>query len=188
MFNSGQRVLLIAGFSVILVFFLGRIGGIDGGAAILWGLVVGFVFYLLLRQNLVVSGDAHELNSMMDTRHIATKAREFATTVQNTAVAKPAEPVRAAPPPEPESVPETKADQPKTLAAPRGGEPDDLKRISGIGPKLESALNDMGYYHFDQIAAWGPEEVAWMDENMPGASGRVTRDEWVAQAKALQNE
>lgn len=78
--------------------------------------------------------------------------------------------------------------QPARLDAPRGGKADDLKRISGIGPKLEAALNEMGYHHFDQIAAWGPKETAWMDENLPGAAGRVTRDDWVAQAKAILAE
>jgi NADH-quinone oxidoreductase subunit E len=75
--------------------------------------------------------------------------------------------------------------KPPTLAAARGGKPDDLKQIKGIGPKLEEMLHSMGYFHFDQIAAWTPAEVAWMDENLEGFRGRVTRDEWVAQARIL---
>jgi predicted flap endonuclease-1-like 5' DNA nuclease len=43
----------------------------------------------------------------------------------------------------------------------------------------------MGYFHFDQIAAWGPNEVAWVDENLQGFKGRVSRDNWVEQAKVL---
>ena len=69
-------------------------------------------------------------------------------------------------------------------AAPEGGG-DDLKRIKGIGPKLEKTCNDMGFYTFAQVAAWTPAEVAWVDENLEGFKGRVTRDEWVAQAKQL---
>ena len=76
-------------------------------------------------------------------------------------------------------------DQPPKLDAPRVGKADDLTRITGVGPKLEANLNDMGYYHFDQIAAWSPRETAWMDENLPGAAGRVTRDDWVEQARAI---
>ena len=38
-------------------------------------------------------------------------------------------------------------------AAPRGGKADDLKRIKGIGPKIEGLLNDLGVYHYDQIAS-----------------------------------
>ena len=75
--------------------------------------------------------------------------------------------------------------RPEGLPEARGGQPDDLKRIKGIGPKLEKLLNSMGYYHFDQIAAWGPEEVAWVDDNLEGFKGRVSRDDWVEQARTL---
>ena len=75
--------------------------------------------------------------------------------------------------------------RPAGLDAPRGGSADDLKRIRGVGPKLEAQLNGMGYWHYDQIAAWGPAEIAWVDANLDGFNGRVTRDEWVSQAKVL---
>lgn len=75
--------------------------------------------------------------------------------------------------------------KPKGLTAARGGKADDLKQISGIGPKLEILCNTLGFYHFDQIAAWTKTEIAWVDENLEGFKGRVTRDEWVAQAKDL---
>lgn len=75
--------------------------------------------------------------------------------------------------------------KPATLASAREGGADNLKQIKGIGPKLEAALNGMGYYHFDQIASWGADEVAWVDQNLEGFRGRVSRDEWVAQAKVL---
>ena len=71
------------------------------------------------------------------------------------------------------------------MDGPRDGGADDLKKIKGVGPKLEAMLHRMGFYHYDQIAAWSPEEVAWVDENLEGFKGRVTRDEWVAQAKEL---
>ena len=75
--------------------------------------------------------------------------------------------------------------RPRSLTAPRGGKADDLKQIKGIGPKLEALLNEHGIYHFDQIAGWGPDEVAWMDENLKGFKGRVSRDGWVDQARIL---
>jgi NADH-quinone oxidoreductase subunit E len=75
--------------------------------------------------------------------------------------------------------------KPPSLGAPRAGGGDDLTRIDGIGPKLAEALNGMGYHHFDQVAAWTAAEVAWMDANLEGVEGRVTRDEWVKQAKVL---
>jgi NADH-quinone oxidoreductase subunit E len=75
--------------------------------------------------------------------------------------------------------------KPASLAAPRDGGADDLKKIKGVGPKLEELLHSLGYYHFDQIAKWGPAEIAWVDANLEGFNGRATRDEWVEQAKLL---
>jgi predicted flap endonuclease-1-like 5' DNA nuclease len=75
--------------------------------------------------------------------------------------------------------------KPAGLSAPRGGKSDDLKVIEGVGPAMEKLLNEHGIYHLDQIAGWGPAEVAWMDGNLKGFKGRVTRDKWVAQAKLI---
>jgi NADH-quinone oxidoreductase subunit E len=75
--------------------------------------------------------------------------------------------------------------RPAALAAARGGKPDNLKDIKGIGPKLELLCHSLGFYHFDQIAAWTAEEIAWVDDNLEGFKGRVTRDDWVGQAKIL---
>lgn len=75
--------------------------------------------------------------------------------------------------------------KPKALKAPRKGAADDLKAIEGIGPALEKLCHGLGIYHFDQIAGWGEAEVAWMDTNLKGFKGRVTRDKWVAQAKLI---
>ncbi|MEM9032652.1 MAG: fused NADH-quinone oxidoreductase subunit E/endonuclease, partial [Pseudomonadota bacterium] len=57
--------------------------------------------------------------------------------------------------------------------------------IKGVGPKLEALLHRLGFYHFDQIAGWNADEVAWVDRNLEGFKGRVSRDEWVKQAKIL---
>ncbi len=75
--------------------------------------------------------------------------------------------------------------KPEMMTAPREGGADNLKEIKGVGPKLEELLHSLGVYHFDQIAGWGPAEVAWMDENLKGFRGRVSRDGWVEQAKIL---
>ena len=75
--------------------------------------------------------------------------------------------------------------KPATLTAAREGGADDLKRIKGIGPKLEKLCNTMGFFHFDQIAAWTPEEMAWVNANLEGFKGRATRDKWIEQAKLL---
>lgn len=75
--------------------------------------------------------------------------------------------------------------KPAMLSGPRASGADDLKRIKGIGPKLEELCHHLGVYHFDQIAAWDANEVAWMDSNLEGFYGRVSRDDWVGQAKIL---
>ncbi|SMX34100.1 NADH-quinone oxidoreductase subunit E [Actibacterium lipolyticum] len=79
----------------------------------------------------------------------------------------------------------TDAKRPKALNEAREGGPDDLKLIKGVGPKLELLLHVLGFYHFDQIAAWTSEEVSWVDDNLTGFKGRVSRDNWVDQAKVL---
>lgn len=75
--------------------------------------------------------------------------------------------------------------KPKALKAARKGKADDLKLILGIGPKLEALCHRLGFFHFDQIAEWTAEEIAWVDENLEGFKGRVSRDKWVEQARIL---
>jgi NADH-quinone oxidoreductase subunit E len=75
--------------------------------------------------------------------------------------------------------------KPEGLVSPRAGQSDDLKRITGVGPKVEKMLNEMGCYHYDQIAAWSPQHVSWVDQNLKGFRGRATRDDWVSQARQL---
>lgn len=75
--------------------------------------------------------------------------------------------------------------KPVSLSAPNGGIADDLKLIKGIGVQMEALCNKLGFYHFDQIASWSVEEVAWVDNNLEGFKGRATRDNWVSQARVL---
>lgn len=72
--------------------------------------------------------------------------------------------------------------KPATVEKPAA--PDDLKVITGVGPKLEKVLNDLGIWSYAQIAAWTPAEVAWVDDYL-GFKGRVERDGWLKQAAAL---
>ena len=83
-----------------------------------------------------------------------------------------------------ESHEETTDEKPALLTSPRNGQKDNLTRIKGIGLKIEEALNEIGIYHFDQIAAWDAENIAWADRTL-GFPGRAEREQWVAQAKAL---
>ncbi len=73
---------------------------------------------------------------------------------------------------------------PEQLDAPRQGRADDLKRISGIGPRLEKLLNDLGIYHYSQIAALTPDNIKWLDVRLH-FSGRIERENWVEQARVL---
>lgn len=83
-----------------------------------------------------------------------------------------------------EKAPATEA--PKFLDAPNG-EPDDLKKISGVGPALEKKLHGLGIFHFSQIAAFTADEIAMVDDHL-NFKGRIERDDWVGQAKAFEAE
>ncbi|MBO9708746.1 MAG: hypothetical protein J7521_11080 [Caulobacter sp.] len=61
---------------------------------------------------------------------------------------------------------------------------DDLTLLVGIGPKLAASLGELGVTRFEQIAAWGPDELARFD-GLLSLRGRAERDAWVAQAKRL---
>lgn len=77
--------------------------------------------------------------------------------------------------------------KPATLKAPRAGGKDDLKNIKGVGPKIEGILNDMGIFHYDQVASWGRKEVKWVDEEL-SFKGRIDREKWISQAKKLAKD
>jgi len=77
---------------------------------------------------------------------------------------------------------------PATLLTERPSEVDDLKLIKGVGPKMESILNGKGVFLFHQLANFGPEDVAWVNEAIEAFPGRIERDEWVAQTQELYRE
>ncbi len=77
-----------------------------------------------------------------------------------------------------------KGEKPNMLLAPKNGQADNLKEIKGIGPKIENILNELGIYHFEQIASWTPENAKWID-NFLAFKGRVEREQWISQAEIL---
>ncbi|WP_300378755.1 NADH-quinone oxidoreductase subunit NuoE [Henriciella sp.] len=81
--------------------------------------------------------------------------------------------------------PGVEGEPPETLEV-KKGEADDLKKIEGVGPTIEKKLNEAGICKFSQIAAWTEENIKWIDQSLV-FRGRVWRDEWVKQAKALEN-
>lgn len=76
--------------------------------------------------------------------------------------------------------------RPSGLAAPREGKADDLKKIKGIGKQNEKKLADLGIFHFEQIANWTDQEVAWVGTFL-AFPGRIEREDWISQAKELAN-
>jgi NADH-quinone oxidoreductase subunit E len=61
---------------------------------------------------------------------------------------------------------------------------DDLKMISGVGPKIEGTLHSLGIYTFAQIAEWNDAHRSWVDSYL-NFKGRIDRDDWTKQADAL---
>lgn len=74
--------------------------------------------------------------------------------------------------------------RPSGISAPRGGVPDNLQRIKGIGKRNEARLNALGIFHFGQIAAWTPAELRWVGQHLELVD-RIERDDWITQATVL---
>lgn len=165
-------------------------------SSLLWALFIGVIVFIVIGWLLIrfLCGSG-ETSTAAPAQAPAPVPKPAAAPAPEPAP-KPAEPAPepkpapAAVAPEPAPVSAASDDgadvaKPAALSAARGGVADDLKQIKGVGPGLEKALNEMGIYHFDQIAAWSAAEVAWVDDNLLRFKGRATRDNWVAQAKDL---
>ena len=83
--------------------------------------------------------------------------------------------------------PSNRGDKPISLSSPRGGLEDNLKKISGIGLKVENALYELGIFHYDQIAAFTAGNIIWIDEYF-STEGRIVREDWIGQAKKLAKQ
>lgn len=99
--------------------------------------------------------------------------------------AAPPEPAAepAPPPPPPSEVSPAPAPAVTEAPAPQSG--DDLTRIKGLGPKLATILAEQGITSFDQIAGWSEADIARVDASLGRFEGRITRDNWVEQARML---
>jgi len=114
----------------------------------------------------------------------AEKATAASAAVKPAPTAKPAAKAKAAPKAKAVEAAPSEGKKPRLMAAPRKSGADDLKLISGVGPKLEGVLNELGFWHFDQISNWTPEEIAWVDSRLK-FKGRIESDDWVSQATKL---
>ncbi len=89
-------------------------------------------------------------------------------------------------PPEAAPLPETPpAYTPSPFLAAPEGQPDDLGRIKGLGPKLQARLQELGVFHYRKIAQWTPAQLALVDAELGQFQGRPERDQWQAQAALL---
>jgi len=169
---SGVVVLAVC----LFLIELGILASIFMGAVvfIVVGLLLGWIF-------------CSELKPLVQSNETSTAPSAPAPAPAPAAEAAPVTaPVAQAPKaeaPEVEAVED--AVRPEALSGARDGGGDDLKMVKGVGPKLEIMLNELGFYHFDQIAGWSAAEVAWVNDNLTGFKGRVSRDNWVEQARKL---
>lgn len=91
----------------------------------------------------------------------------------------------AAPAPAPVAAPASPPPAPPSAPAPAAAGTDDLTRIKGLGPKIAALLGELGVTSFAQIAEWTDTDVERIDAQLGRFQGRITRDQWVAQAKLL---
>lgn len=84
-------------------------------------------------------------------------------------------------------VPRGSEKRPPTLPAARGGAPDDFTLIDGVSLLQQTTFYSLGIYHFDQVAAWTPANVAWVDQYLR-LRGRIVDEEWVEQAQLLARD
>lgn len=82
----------------------------------------------------------------------------------------------------------TAADAGSPFLAEPDGEPDNLRQIKGIGPKLAARLQELGVFHFRQIADWSPEQLVIVDTQLGNFQGRPERDQWQSQARLLADQ
>ncbi len=71
------------------------------------------------------------------------------------------------------------------IKAATADEKDDLKLINGVGPFIEKKLNNLGIYTFEQISQFDHELIEQVTDAIQFFPGRIERDDWVGQAKAL---
>lgn len=115
-------------------------------------------------------------------RHLEERPVQYAAApVEAPQQAAPEAPQRA-----PAPTPSRRA-KPPVLPAARNGAPDDLTLIEGVSLLQQTTLYSLGVFHFDQIAGWSDENVAWVDQYLR-LQGRIGEQEWVEQAAELARE
>lgn len=75
--------------------------------------------------------------------------------------------------------------KPLIRSAPRPKGKENLKEIEGIDSELEAKLNELGVFHFDQIAKWSAKNCHWVEEYLTLEDNQIKEQNWIEQAKAL---
>lgn len=94
------------------------------------------------------------------------------------------EPTMAAPAAPVEPLAPVPAPDSPAAAAPSGNA-DDLLKLKGVGPKLNTLLIELGVTRYAQIAGWNDADIAAIDARLGSFKGRPVRDQWIDQAKYL---
>lgn len=171
----------IAGLVVML--FASGIGDTDW----LGGLFLGLLTWVLLGGLLVLLVAQGQPAPYDDGLRVG---RQIApATTLSTAISTQGAAVPVTPEPQPQNVDPVASAHVEPVAAPQsapsGASKQDLKRITGIGPKIEEALNDLGVARFDQIAGWNAQDEQDMAAKLGRLGSRIGTDNWVAQAREL---
>lgn len=150
--------------------------------AIAIGILVLLLLGIFLTQAMCGDNAWGAVPASDDEKAAALAAEKMAASAVSAPAAKKAAPKKAAA----KKPAAKKAAKPKppVLFESRPDEVDDLKLISGVGPKLEGTLHKVGVYQFAQIANWKKADIATVDDKL-SFKGRIERDDWVKQAKIL---
>lgn len=140
--------------------------------------VLALTIFLIARANrkTTIIGDERPAQDVLDEG--AERARRNQALID-------AAPAAVKPEASPAAVPEPVIPAPDPTPAPAPFGTDDLSRIKGVGPKLVALLSELGVTTFAQIAAWSEEDINRVDAQLGRFAGRISRDQWVEQAKLL---
>ena len=158
-------------------------------------LVIAIWLIMRLRQSTTIVGDetvkrdvldegaapAQRNQALIDAAPAVVKTvPEPVTTPDRVPIATPTPMPASSPAPAPKPAPD-----PTPAPAPITAAPDDLRQIKGVGPKLVAILAEEGITTFAQVAAWTDSDIATIDAKLGRFQGRISRDQWVEQAKLL---
>ncbi|WP_439572475.1 50S ribosomal protein L21 [Phreatobacter sp.] len=183
-----EKLTAAAGETVVFseVLMLGAAAGVTVGAPFVAGAsVAGEVLQQARGPKVISFKKRRRQNSKRKRGHrqdlTIVRIAEILTDGAKPSKAAPAKASKAA---EPKAA---KADEAQAAPAPAAGgarDSSNLSLIAGIGPTIEKKLRAAGVTSWEQIAGWTAEEIEATDKEL-ALRGRITREEWVEQAREL---